>query len=1002
MKRLEFHISYTCANDCIFCSESMNFKKGRLAFTPANLIRQKLVEFSARGFNHVTFTGGEPSQHPQFIPLIYFSKKLGYRTYITTNGGLFESKTFCQCAGQYLDEICFSVHGHTSKLHNFHTRNRDSFKRLKKGMENIENSSNNIFGFVNIVVTRHNFEFLEKIINFIGNYNRIKQVLISNFAPEGQGLYNFKDLAVPLVKFKEAIPRLISVSLKNRITPRFFGLPLCILKGYEDFSNDSYWSPRVTLERNFKNSSLSLKKTLSYKPIRGRTKPLECRYCQKRDICGGLFKVYYKEFRAGELKSFSQDNMEYMDKSKINQRERATNKVKHWVRLTRVCNNNCIFCLDKDAQNGSCLSVKAIKKDLIRGRKSGAIQAILSGGEPTVHPDFLAIVSLARNLGFQNIQVISNGRMFMYKNFLNAAVKAGLSEVTFSMHGHNEQLHDSQTQVKGSFKQALSGLKNALDIDGLIVNIDVVINKINVRQLHTIIKFFVQVGITEFDLLQVIPFGRAWENRGKLFYDINQELKYLKKAFLLSRDQNLNLWTNRFPPQYLEGFEELIQSPVKLHDEIHGRKKMLEGFLLKGRSLECRGPRCIYCFMRDFCQDLSILAKDKILSPKKVPYCLRNTVENGKSYTDFVLKDKKDILTKFLIFYIENRYFLKRLGCKKCRFYNTCDGAPIKYIRKNGFKPLKAITHAYTGKPDFLEQNLTYQILRLGLECNAKCLFCNVPYESCMRDRISTSQAKKMILSLFKDNPGVRLDISGGEPTLREDLAELISFASKKGIKDIQLQTNAIELADNDYAKALKESGLQKVFVSLHSCNPAIHDYLLGLKGAFKNCVNGIRNAIENGMEVTLNPVITAKSYKELPLYLGFVKKTFPEIKCISLSVIQPRGRAWINKQLVPRYQLISPYIKKGLGLGAKYGIVINNPYCGLPLCIGGWHKYLEHCAEYAQNSLKMKSDHRYKDNNNDKIKGRQCTLCRLDRFCNGVWKEYALLYGLSELRAVK
>ncbi len=305
-------------------------------------------------------------------------------------------------------------------------------------------------------------------------------------------------------------------------------------------------------------------------------------------------------------------------------------------------------------------------------------------------------------------------------------------------------------------------------------------------------------------------------------------------------------------------------------------------------------------------------------------------------------------------------------------------------------------------KRDYLKQNLPAQILRLGLECNAKCLFCNVPYENGMLKRPSTPQAKKMILSLFRDNQPLRLDISGGEPTLRKDLAGLISFAYKKGKADIQLQTNAIAFANREYVRALRVSGLKKIFVGLHSHNPSIHDYLLGLKGAFKSCVRGISNALKEKIMVTLNPVITTKNYKGLPRYIEFVKNNFPQIKYISLSVIQPRGRAWINKQLVPRYKLISPYIRRGVALGTKYGMVINNPYCGLPLCIGGWYKYLGQCLEYAQNSLKMKSGHKYKNNNSDKVKGRQCAFCRLGNFCNGIWREYAMLYGFSDLKAIK
>ncbi|MBL7130736.1 MAG: radical SAM protein [Candidatus Omnitrophica bacterium] len=301
LKRLEFHISYACPNNCLFCSERAQLNKFSEQFIEQEEIKQKLKQFSKNGFNHVSFTGGEPSLHPQFISLADFSKRLGYRTYVTTNGGLFRNKIFCRQASRYLDEICFSVHGHTPELHNFHTRNRDSFRRLKRGIENIESSPYNILGFANIVVTRHNFASLERIISFIGNYNKIKQVLISNFAPEGQGLYNFRDLVVPLGKFRRTIPQLVDASLKRKISPRFFGLPLCILKGYEDFSNDLHWSPRVTLERCRSKKRICLKKTLSYKPVRGRLKTVDCKYCQRKSVCGGLFGVYYKEFGAGEL-----------------------------------------------------------------------------------------------------------------------------------------------------------------------------------------------------------------------------------------------------------------------------------------------------------------------------------------------------------------------------------------------------------------------------------------------------------------------------------------------------------------------------------------------------------------------------------------------------------------------------------------------------------------------------------------------------------------------------
>jgi len=305
-------------------------------------------------------------------------------------------------------------------------------------------------------------------------------------------------------------------------------------------------------------------------------------------------------------------------------------------------------------------------------------------------------------------------------------------------------------------------------------------------------------------------------------------------------------------------------------------------------------------------------------------------------------------------------------------------------------------------KSDSLKQNLPYKILRLGLTCNAKCLFCNVPAELFLSKEMSTHEAKAEIERLVSLNKGMKLDITGGEPTIRKDLPELVRYASRNGIKIIQVQTNGILLANKSYVKNLKAAGLNKVFVGLHSHIPKIHDYLVGLSGASKKCIQGIENSLESDIEVILNPVITTKSYKKLPNYIKFIKGNFSQVISISLSVVQPRGRAWLNRYLVPRYGIIDPYIKEALRLGNKYKLIINNPYCGLPLCIGGWYKYLEQCVEYCENILKKRKISGDISVSQDKIKAAHCAECDLNKFCNGVWREYSLFYPLSDLKPIR
>ncbi|MDI6759046.1 MAG: radical SAM protein, partial [Candidatus Omnitrophota bacterium] len=312
-----------------------------------------------------------------------------------------------------------------------------------------------------------------------------------------------------------------------------------------------------------------------------------------------------------------------MHKTEIQKQEAIVQEKRLWVRLTRVCNNQCLFCLDKEAQDGSVVPFEKVRLNLQKGRRLGIKRLVLSGGEPTLHPVFFDIITLAKNLGYEHIQVISNGRMFAYFKFLRQAVKSGISEITFSMHGHNRRLHDRQTKISGSFQQSLAGLLNALKIKSLIVSVDIVISKINVRQLADILKFFINLGVYEFDLLQVIPFGRAWDNRDILFYDIQKSIKFLNRAFILSEDPRLHIWTNRFPPLYLEGFEYLIQHPAKLYDEVGGRRGMFNRFLSKGQLMDCYGEKCAFCFLKDFCKDLIKLKKEKKMLPYEQPFCLR-------------------------------------------------------------------------------------------------------------------------------------------------------------------------------------------------------------------------------------------------------------------------------------------------------------------------------------------------------------------------------------------
>jgi MoaA/NifB/PqqE/SkfB family radical SAM enzyme len=296
---------------------------------------------------------------------------------------------------------------------------------------------------------------------------------------------------------------------------------------------------------------------------------------------------------------------------KVVSHEEAAHEKRNWVRLTFECNNRCIFCLDSDTHDGRMRDREEVKTQILEGRRAGATRLILSGGEPTIHPNYVDFIKLGKRAGYSKIQTVTNGRLFQYQDFVDRCISAGLDEITFSLHGPNARIHDALVGVKGAWEQESAGLRRALETRERtgrpIVNVDIVINRANVKHLKEMLDLFIGWGVHEFDLLQVVPFGRAFtEGRTTLFYDLEEMQPYLREAFAYTRRPGIHIWLNRFPPAHLEGFEHLIQDPYKLTDEVRGRKEEFARLLTRGEDLDCRDKegRCRYCYLEQLCNHL--------------------------------------------------------------------------------------------------------------------------------------------------------------------------------------------------------------------------------------------------------------------------------------------------------------------------------------------------------------------------------------------------------------
>jgi MoaA/NifB/PqqE/SkfB family radical SAM enzyme len=94
---------------------------------------------------------------------------------------------------------------------------------------------------------------------------------------------------------------------------------------------------------------------------------------------------------------------------------------------------------------------------------------------------------------------------------------------------------------------------------------------------------------------------------------------------------------------------------------------------------------------------------------------------------------------------------------------------------------------------------------------------------------------------LRKVGKGKRIVLMGGEPTIREDLPEIIKLIRKSGNYPI-LYTNGLKLADISYVKKLKKAGLKQVIITLDGFDPKVTETLRGNKNEYLLKILALKN----------------------------------------------------------------------------------------------------------------------------------------------------------------
>jgi len=189
---------------------------------------------------------------------------------------------------------------------------------------------------------------------------------------------------------------------------------------------------------------------------------------------------------------------------------------------------------------------------------------------------------------------------------------------------------------------------------------------------------------------------------------------------------------------------------------------------------------------------------------------------------------------------------------------------PISYLDVDRVEPFSQETSA----PIRMDLALTFR-------CQNDCVHC---YSGGPRKSVelTTDEWKKTIERLYELGIFI-VDFTGGEPTLREDLPELLLHAQRRGVVT-GLVTNGRRLKDREYVDKLVSAGLDFAQITIESHDPSVHDLITKAEGSWKETVQAIKNVLETPIYLTTNTTLNKYNSKDFLETIDFLHESGIEV----------------------------------------------------------------------------------------------------------------------------
>ncbi|MEN6328306.1 MAG: radical SAM protein, partial [Syntrophomonas sp.] len=181
-------------------------------------------------------------------------------------------------------------------------------------------------------------------------------------------------------------------------------------------------------------------------------------------------------------------------------------------------------------------------------------------------------------------------------------------------------------------------------------------------------------------------------------------------------------------------------------------------------------------------------------------------------------------------------------------------------------------------------------LLEITQRCNLNCNFCFASSGGDLADPSFDTIREWLKILVEAGKPFIH--ISGGEPTVRNDLPEIIRMIKEMGFPYIQLNTNGLRLAQKpEYVKELKQAGLSSVFMQFDGTKDEINQQLRG-RNLLAEKENAIKNCGDNNLGIVLVPtIVPGVNDDNIGEIIRFGLSKVPDVRGIHFQPVSYFGR---------------------------------------------------------------------------------------------------------------